>query len=305
MTPRRAAHSFHRRLKVFGRSLIAIFARAWRRFNEVGAPEGAASMAFFAIFSLFPLLLLLVAVGSVVLQGQEAQQKVFDLVNRTLPVSRKLIERTLRRVLELRSTMGIAGTISLLWSASGFFSTLAYHLNRAWPEAALRSFLKGRLVAIMMVAGLAGLLGLSLTANTVLHLLPRFIPSWGKVLIFGTWAWKRLSDLGPFVFSFFQLWGLYCWVPNTRVRWPEALGGAIAAVLGVEITTAAFIWYLGSGLAGYELVYGSLGTFVALMLWIYLNSLIVLFGGHLSAAIAYQARTSKTPSGKVGVRRSH
>ncbi len=286
--------STYQRCINLGRSFYEILARAVRSFNEVDAAEGAASMAFFAIFSLFPMLLLLVAVGSSVLQSQEAQHKVFELVKRGFPVSQELIERNVRRVLELRGTVGIVGMISLLWSASAFFSTLAYHLNRAWPGATMPSFIKSRLVAIGMAAGLAGLLALSLVTTAVLHILPRFFPSWGKMSFIETLFRRPLSDLVPLLFSFLLLWGLYRWVPSTRVRWSEALGGAFVAVLGVEFTTVAFTWYVGSGLAGYELVYGSLGAIVALMLWIYLNSLITLFGAHISAAIAEQFRLSKS-----------
>ena len=57
-----------------------------------------------------------------------------------------------------------------------------------------------------------------------------------------------------------------------------------------EIATDGFSWYLSSGIVRYELVYGSLGTVVALMLWIYIGVLITLFGAHLSAAVARHRR---------------
>jgi membrane protein len=291
--------STYRRCINLGRSFYEILARAVRSFNEVDAAEGAASMAFFAIFSLFPMLLLLVAVGSLVLQSHEAEQKVFELVSRAFPISRAPIERNLRRVLELRGAVGAVGLISLLWSASGFFSTLAYHLNRAWPLAIVRSFFKVRLVTIAIVTGLAGLLGLSLVGDIVLHLLLQYIPSWGKVPVIETLLRKHLSDLVPFLLRFLIFWGLYAWVPNTKVRWSEALGGALVAVVGVQATTAALTWYIGSGLARYELVYGSLGAIVALMLWIYFNSLITLFGAHLSAAIAQQTKPEQARSSEM------
>jgi len=84
-----------------------------------------------------------------------------------------------------------------------------------------------------------------------------------------------------------MLLGLYRWVPSALVRWPEATVGALVATGAMEVTTRGFSWYLRSGLARYELIYGSLGAVVALLLWIYLNSLILLFGAHLSAAVAF------------------
>jgi membrane protein len=281
----------HQRFKDFGAKSAVILRQAFQRFNEVDAGEGGASMAFFAIFSLFPLLLLLVALGSFVLESQQAQQKVLELVNKVFPISRGLIEKNLRRVLELRGTVGVVGMAGLLWSATGFFTTLAYHINRAWPRTELGGFLRRRLVALGMVSGLAGLLVLSLVATAALNLLRHFsIALGGRVSILRVLLWTPLTSLIPWLFTFLMFLGLYRWVPNTGVRWSEAFWASLVAVLGVEITTAAFTWYLRSGFAQYELVYGSLGAMVALILWIYLNSLIALFGAHLSAAIAQEFR---------------
>ncbi len=145
MARQAAICSTYQRSINLGRIFYDTLAQAVRSFYEVDAAEGTASMAFFAIFSLFPMLLLLVAVGSFVLQSQEAKHKVFELVKRGFLVSQELIERNVRRVLELRGTVGIVGMIGLLWSAFAFFSTLAYHLNRAWPEAAMPSFMEDTL----------------------------------------------------------------------------------------------------------------------------------------------------------------
>jgi membrane protein len=78
---------------------------------------------------------------------------------------------------------------------------------------------------------------------------------------------------------------LYRWVPNTKVGWSGPLVGAFLAAFAWEVAASVFAWYLGSGLVQYELIYGSLGTVVALMLWIYIGSLITLFGAHLGAAV--------------------
>ena len=77
------------------------------------------------------------------------------------------------------------------------------------------------------------------------------------------------------------------WIPNTKVGWTEAIIGASVAATAGEITKFCFTWYVSSGFARYDLIYGSLGTLVILMLSIYLGSLILLFGAHLSAAISY------------------
>jgi len=265
---------------------LDILRETFQRFNEARASEAAAGMAYYALFSLFPLLLALVAAGSFFLESERAYREVVDLVTQAIPVSRGLIERNIRRVLELRGTVGIVGLIGLLWSATGVFTILANHINRAWPEAETRSFLEKRLVALGMVGALAGLLVLSLFSTAVLNLLPRLqVPLWGGVSVYETSLWAIASKLVPGLFIFLMFLSLYCWVPNTEVKWSGVIGGALVAAFAWEVVASAFAWYLSSGLARYELVYGSLGAVVALMFWIYISSLITLFGAYLGAAI--------------------
>ena len=144
-----------------------------------------------------------------------------------------------------------------------------------------------------MVGTLAGFLVLSLASTTVGNLLPRLqVPLGGGVSVYETPLWIVSSILIPWLLAAVTFLGLYRWVPNAQVRWPAALWGALVAASAWEVAANAFTWFLGSGLVQYELVYGSLGTVVALMLWIYVGSLITLFGAHLSAAIAQHAARS-------------
>lgn len=270
---------------------LDIMRNAVQRFSDARAPEAAASMAYYAVFSLFPLLLVLVGVGSFFLKSEQAYRKVVEFAAEAFPISRDLIERNIQRVLELRGPVGIVGLMGSLWSATGLFTTLAHNINRAWPRAESRGFLKRRLVALGMVGSLAGLLALSLVSTVVINLLPGLgLPLWGSASIYKTQLWMAFSALIRWMFKFFMFLALYRWVPNTEVKWSEAIWGALVAAFAWEITTSAFAWYLRSGLARYELVYGSLGAVVALMFWIYLTSLITLFGTYISAAIAQRSR---------------
>jgi membrane protein len=267
--------------------VLSILKDAIQRFGEARASQAAAGMAYYALFSLFPLLLFLVAAGSFVLDSEQAYQQAVGLVTEAVPISRELIESNFQQVLRLRGPVGIVGLIGSLWSASGFFTTLAYQINRAWPEADARHFLARRLVALGMVGSLAALLALSLVSSAALNLLPRLqVPLGGGVSVYETPLWAVLSNVVPWLLTVFLFLGLYLWVPNTPVKRSAALGGALVAAVAWEVASNAFAWYLGSRLARYQVVYGSLGAVVALMLWIYISSWIILFGAHLSAAIA-------------------
>jgi membrane protein len=270
---------------------LQVLRRTIERFGEVRAAQAAAALAYYAVFSLFPLLLVLVTVTSFFVADERAWQEVIDFAVAAIPVSRDLISRNVQTVLKMRGAVGIVGLVGLLWSASGVFTVLAHNVNRAWPGAEPRSFLKRRLLGFAMIGTLALFLGLSLGSSAVLNLLPRLqVPLWGGIYIYETALWGVVSRGIPWLFTFLLFWGLYLWVPNAEVERRAALWGAVAAAVAWEIVKNIFVWFLGSGLVRYELVYGSLGAVVALMLWIYLGNWIILFGAHLSAAIAERRR---------------
>lgn len=267
---------------------LGILRRSIQSFNDARASQAAASLAYYAIFSLFPLLLALLAGGSFVLESEQVYQTVIESVTQALPTSEELIKRNIDQVLELRGPVGVIGLITLLWSGTGVFAVLAYNVNHAWPEAEPRNLVEKRLVALGMVGGLVMLLTLSIASTAAINLLPRLhVPLWGGVSVYDTPLWSLVSSVLPWLFPLLLFLNLYRWIPNTEVKWSQAFFGALVAALGWEIATRAFTWYLTSGMARYQLVYGSVGTVVALMFWIYLISLITLFGAHLTAAVAH------------------
>jgi membrane protein len=265
---------------------VKVLRKAIVGFSETRAAQAAAAMAYYAVFSLFPLLLVLVAVTGFLVTDERAHGEVVRVVTAAIPVSQDLVEGNVQRVLELRGPVGIVGLVGLLWSASGVFMVLAHNINSAWPNADPRSTLERRLLGMAMAGVLLVLLLLSLTSSTVLGLLPRLqVPLAGGISIYETALWGVFSRVMPWLFTLLLFLALYRWVPNTGVKWKAAGLGAALAAIAWEISKNLFAWYVGSGFVSYQLVYGSLGTVVALMLWIYLSGWIALFGAHLTSAI--------------------
>ncbi len=298
------AQALYHRVNDLTRGSLGVVYDAIQRFGRARAAEAAASIAYYTFFSLFPLLLALIVAGSFVMESQQVQRQVLDFVAEVFPVAQQLIERNIQRVLQLRGTVGIVALVGLLWSATGALTVLIRNINLAWPEAEPRNFLEDRLMALGMVSGLAVLLVISSVSNTVLNILARFsVPIGGGLSVDETPLWTVLLGAVPRTFVFLALLGLYRWVPNTKVRWSEALWGALVAAPAGEIATNGFTWYLSSGIARYELVYGSLGTVVALMLWIYISALVTLFGAHLSAAVARRCQRRQPSRGHADDRR--
>ena len=179
--------TFYDRANALASGSLGILYDTIQCFGDACATEAAASITFYAIFSLFPLLLALIAAGSFVLESEQVQQQVLDFVNEFFPVAQQLIERNIQGVLKLRGTVGLAALISLVWSATGALAVLVRNINRAWSEAEAHNFLKIRLMALGLVSGLAALLVLSSISNTVLNVLAHF-----SVPIGGGFRWMKL-----------------------------------------------------------------------------------------------------------------
>jgi len=281
------AETVYKRASKSIRGVLAIVREAIESFGGARGSEAAASMAYYTLFSLFPLLLVLVAAGSYVLDRQDVFQQVVSLVGNAFPISRNLIEENLRQVLQVRGTVGLISLGVALWSASGAFAILIRNINYAWRKAPSRGFLQSRLIALGMVGFLAVLLAISLLLSTGLNVLARFqVPLLHAESLYDTPLWTVLSNVLPWFITFLLVMALYRWVPNAKVRWSAAFSAALVVALALEIAANAFAWYLDSGLARYQIVYGSLATVVVLLFWIYLSDWIIIFGAHFCAATA-------------------
>jgi membrane protein len=267
-----------------------------RRYFRARAPEAAGSIGFYAIFSLFPVLLILVAVASTILANYFSQEQILNAIVNQMPVSRDFVGGQMPVVLAASGAVSVIGAVGLVWSATSVFTILVRNLNRAWPGAVPRNAFKARLIALVLLGGLVGL--------ALLFLLVKALPA-----VESDWAWlaqftehvsrfvratSRIVLLG-FIFGTLTL--LYRWVPSTRVRWIEAAVGAAVATATFGGATSAFTWYLESGYARYNVVYGSLGALIALLTWVYILSAVVLFGAHLGAALAMETRDRSAGGG--------
>lgn len=283
--------NFFEAAKQVFRRLINILQRTAHRINEERAAEAAASMAYYGFFSLFPLVLLAVVVISTVLENTLSQDQVLEVLLQAFPFSGQVIEDNIEQVLKARGSVGIIGGVSLAWSAIGAFTVLTRNINRAWPDTKIRNFFKMRLVSFAMLAALlVGLISL-FVFNTVTRFLPKDINDVAEKASSSQW----FTEIMISVLLFTSLLVLYWWLPRTKVRWNEAAWGALISSIGVSIITTGFTWFVESGLSNYNLVYGSLGAIVALLFWIYLLSLIIFAGAHLSAAIAFVRRGQGNP----------
>ena len=271
---------------------LNILKDAIKTFTVTRANQAAASLAYYVIFSLFPLLLVLISAGSFFLSSEQVYLKITQLIQQSIPVSFPWISDNLRQVLEQRGTIGLIGLVTLMWAASGGFTSLAYNINLAWLEAPQRNFFQGRLVALEMIAGISGLFFLSIILDWMFNLLRVFDIPFASLMQVDFWRW--FSSIFSWLTIYLLFFALYYWVPTVNVAGKAAFWSALFASVAWEFSTALFSIYLRSRFARYELLYGSVGALVAFLFLIYILATITLFGAHIASAMDRKQKLDQT-----------
>ncbi len=263
---------------------------AWRSFSSNRGSIIAAAIAYYTLFSLFPLILFAIALSSFLIDPAQAQARILEAVGQYLPVAGDTVRRSIGVVMQRRSTAGLLAMLSLLWSASGVFGAISQAMDRAWGVTQPRPFWQSHLLALTLATIVGLLLVLSLFAPAFLGALQALGALWGFHPPGGV---RLATTVLTIVLGVLTFMLIYRVVPNTRVSWRATWPGAVLAGIGWEVGKETFAWYLHSGLARFSLVYGSVGAIVALLLWSYLSGTVVLFGAELNAAIGRRQATRR------------
>ena len=265
------------------------FRDAAQRFLKDECPQLAAAISYYALFSVFPLIIFLTGMAGVLLQDSDTQDRVIEEVLKNIPFDegegRDSVSDAVRGVSHGGAAIGILGLLGMAWAGSAVFGAVRRALNivfedREWK----RPFAQQKLVDLGMVLAV-GLFFLSSIAATASLRVARAhteqLAAWGQVEV----LWDLASFLIPLALSFGAFLFLYAFIParrrSLREIWPGALFAA-ALFEGAKISFSIYIEHF----ANYDVVYGSLGAVVAFMFWIYVSSNLMLLGAELAAAFA-------------------
>ncbi len=254
----------------------------------------AASIAYAAILSVFPLLLVLVAVLGRFVEHAHAQQTVVRALAPYLPPSAlAMVEETLVAVAPRAGTAGAVALIGLVWSATALASAARHGLNRVLGAQRERPLWHRKLVELSMVLVAGAFLSVSVLASaaaatSALRPLATAVHS-----LFSTPLAAAAEWAGSVLSSWLAFVAVYRFLPNARVERRLLLLGSVSAVVLFEATKSGFFWYVGT-LASYPVVYGPLVGAVVFMIWIYLVALVLLIGAEVM--VMGQQQTTRAPS---------
>ena len=236
----------------------------------------AGAIAFYTLFSMFPLVLALISVWGFFLGPEVQQSELAERIAEVIPVSTEFISSTMRGVASARVITGTASFLGLLWASSAAFGAVRKGINAAWGITRTRPFISERLIDLGLVAG-AGvviliLLVIAPLSGTIQEILEIMSPDTDFDRSF-TLLTRFVSPL--LAFGTFLI--LYRYLPNTSVGFKDVWMGALAAALAFDGAKWGFLLYVET-FPVYNVVYGPLGAMMALLTWVYVSAIILLFG---------------------------
>lgn len=265
-----------RKLKLIKKRILDTFwgklaANIIKAFGQSNAGDMAASIAYYAFLSMFPLLLGLIAILGIFLPSEMVQNQLIAFFQHHLPTSVGILKENISRVIELRGALGVLSLVGLFWAGSAIFNAIGRVIRQAWNIQKRRPFYLRKLIDLTMALGTSIMFLLSMALTTVFLVLPELEIQPGHIFIL------LISKLLSFVIIFITFLLIYKYLPNTKTKWRNVWPGALLAAFLFELARSLFSLYIIQ-FANYEMVYGSVASIIALLVWIYLSAFILIIG---------------------------
>jgi membrane protein len=259
----------------------------------------ASSLSYYTLFSLAPLLIIVIAIAGFVFGREAAQQQIVGAIQGMIgQQSAEAVQGMIRNASNEPKTGMIAtvvGVFTLILGAGGVVGQLQTSLNTIWGVApksgqGIWGFVRQRFISYAMILGIGFLLLVSLVISAVVASLTQFIGS----LFGGAEIIAHVLDL---LFSFVLTTALfamiYKYLPDVRIQWRDVwIGAALTAVL---FTIGKFLIGLYLGRSGVSSAYGAAGSLITVLLWVYYSSLIFFLGAEFTQVYASMYGSGVTP----------
>ena len=298
MTGGRFLRRLHAELRISGLA-------AWRAIGELVSSNiltHAAAIAYYALLSLFPFLLLVISTLGSITAGSEpddeaARAAVLSFVLRYFPARLDFVTTQLDALRDVGTRVGggLVGALGLVWASLGVFGAVTSAVNEAWGVEKQRSFWKHRLVSFLMLAAAGAMTVIAFLSVTAINLAQGFLAmEVERRSLIGdlasTFGWVRALQAVAFdhLATGLLILGVgfvFYFVPNARTRFRDVWVGAVLTGLLWRFAFDGFSWYVEHN-SQLTRVHGSVATVVVFLLWVYVSSIILLYGVQFTAGYA-------------------
>ncbi len=258
-------------------------------WSEDRAPRLAAALAYYTVFALAPLLIIVIAIAGLFFGETEVRDSILSQVGGLIGENgREAIDAMIQGARKPAAGIiaTVIGVVTLLLAAGGLFGQLQDALNTIWevqpkPGRGIMGTIKDRFLSFSMVLGVGFLLLVSLMISAALSAV-------GTLVAGDAYAETLLWQLVNFVVSFVATTLLFAMIfkilPDVKIAWRDVAIGAVATAALFALGRFAISLYLGK--AAPESTYGAAGSLVALLLWVYYSAQILFMGAEFTQVYA-------------------
>ena len=258
---------------------IRFLRRVVESFEKHKNSKSAAAIAYYTLFSIFPLLLFILYGASFIFTSAESRLVLSNYLQNLFPYGAENLSRIIEETWKARGSIGLVSGIALLWGGSSIFSVLEVSLSQIWNTLP-RPFYRRRLLGILAVITLM-----------IIFITSFFVGPLTSLLLDNSGiSQQTISYLIEMISLTIVMMLLYRIFPNETVHWGAAFSGAFSAAVLVMVAKFAFRLYTILVIQRSGLLYGSLTWFLILALWVYLVAVLTLFGAEFAAAFQHRQR---------------
>ena len=259
-----------------------ILKQTFIEFSENNVPRMCAALSYYTLFSLAPILLIVITVADIFYGRAAVEGTLFGEIKSFVGADAALqIQEILKNAAKSHHATfaSIVSTIALVFSATGVFTEIQGSINTIWqlkakPRKSWLKFIINRIISLSMVLGLGFILLVSLVVNATLDvLLQRLL----TILTEGSvWFTYSINTLITFSVISFLFGVIFKFLPDAEIQWKDVRTGAFATAVLFMAGKFAIGYYLGKSNPGGT--YGAAGSAVIILLWVYFSAMILYIG---------------------------
>ncbi len=281
-------------------SILSLLKQTFSEFSNDNVTKLAASLAYYTLFSIGPLLLIIVSVAGIFFEENTISGSLYNQIRGFLgdAAARQILDISQNMRVQQKGSLFVAiGVVTLIFGATGVFADMQDSLNIIWsikakPKQSWLKYLTSRLLSFSLVIGLGFLLMVSLIINTLMELLSnrllRFLGE-GQAILAVVFNYALTLTIITTLFTV-----IYKVLPDARIRWRDTIVGALFTGVLFMLGKFAIGYYLGTSNINSQ--YGATASIIILLLWVNYSSLILYLGAEFTKVWALNRGKGITPS---------
>ncbi|WP_439881084.1 YihY/virulence factor BrkB family protein [Pontibacter sp. MBLB2868] len=259
-------------------------------FMENNSLRLAAALAFNAIFSIPPLLIIIIRIAGAVFGEKAVSGQLSEQISSAVgPSAAQEVENIIQNA-QVSESGGIAlwiGIGTLIFASTTFFATLQQSLNTVWnlkvkPSSGIMHMAKQRIFSFGIVLSIALLMLVSFVVSAAVSVMSGYISDMLPGI--GVWVIKLIDFVVSVGIITILFTLIFKYLPDATIRWKDTLVGAFVTALLFTIGKFLISWYIGTSDPGSA--YGAAGSIIVILVWIYYSSLIVFYGAEFTQEFA-------------------